>query len=157
MWATLVNFAVLLHNFGRRDQTAQVTELGSTLTILRRPRKSPQQLSAPWQPGLGTLTRRPSSQLVPVTDLLTAADGDAVPCHCPAQRARRSCFEALLETSAVLVLAALLATKWLDTDATDEARSLTVVTVRVLCGSCCAPSHSPLDAADPGSTRLRLC
>ena len=73
-----------------------------------------------------------------MTDLLTAADGDVVPCHCPAQRTRRSCFEALLETSAVLVLAALLATKWLDTDATDEARSLTVVTVRVLCGSCCA-------------------
>ena len=64
--------------------------------------------------------------------LVTALFGDAVPCHCRAQRTRRSCFEALLETSAVLVLAPLMAAVARDPDATNEARSLTVVTVRVL-------------------------
>ena len=147
--------------FGRRDQTAQVTELGSTLIILPRPRKkSAASFCAvaawPWDTQADAVA--------------TARSSD-----CSVDRGRRRCcamslwspaamksrFEALLETGAMLILAPLMPAIDLDPDATDEARSLTVVIVRVLCGryrsafavlqqSCCcsAPSHGPLDAAD---------
>ena len=119
--------------FGRRDQTAQVTELGSTLIILPEFTKyTSLRKVCGGSLALGHSGRRRRHRQVPVTALLPAADGDAVPCHCRAQRTRRSCFEALLETSAVLVLAPLMAAVARDPDATNEARSLTVVTVRVL-------------------------
>ena len=100
---------------------------------------------------LGHSGRRRRHRQVPVTALLPAADGDAVPCHYRAQRTRRSCFEALLETAAVLVLAPLMPAIELDPDATDEARSLTVVIVCVLY------SRNGLRIAGSAAKLLLLC